>query len=75
MCIRDRSLGIKIMSEEEFLNMISNHKENTQTPAQEEVEDSVEKKEVEASEQIEKPKADENENKKKTATNIQLELF
>ena len=70
-----KSLGIKIMSEEEFLNMISSHKENTQTPAQEEVEDSVEKKEVEASEQIEKPKADENENKKKTATNIQLELF
>ena len=70
-----KSLGIKIMSEEEFLNMISSHKENTQTPAQEEVEDSVEKKEVETSEQIEKPKADENENKKKTATNIQLELF
>lgn len=63
------------MSEEEFLNMISSHTENTQTPAQEEVEDSVEKKEVEDSEQIEKPKADENENKKKTATNIQLELF
>lgn len=70
-----KSLGIKIMSEEEFLNMISSHTENTQTPAQEEVEDSVEKKEVETSEQIEKPKADENENKKKTATNIQLELF
>ena len=37
--------------------------------------DSVEKKEVKASEQIEKPKGDENENKKKTATNIQSELF
>lgn len=70
-----KALGIKIMSEEEFLNMISSHTENIQTPAQEEVEDSVEKKEVKASEQIEKPKGDENENKKKTATNIQLELF
>lgn len=59
-----RTLGIKIMSEAEFLSMIESQDDNNETAIQEKT-----------SEKIESPSTTDTDDKKKTNKNIQLELF